>query len=39
MTRKKFIKTLRAYGLNINEINILVNKIVKNTESYLIMML
>lgn len=29
MTRKKFIKTLRAYGLNRNEINILVNKIVE----------
>lgn len=29
MARKKFIKTLRAYGLNRNEINILVNKIVE----------
>ena len=29
MTRKKFIKTLRAYGLNRNEINMLVNKIVE----------
>lgn len=28
MTRKKFIKTLRAYGLNRDEINTLVNKIV-----------
>lgn len=29
MTKKKFIKTLRAYGLNRDEINILVNKIVE----------
>ena len=29
MTRKKFIKTLRAYGLNRNEIDILVSKIVE----------
>lgn len=28
MTKKKFIKTLRAYGLNRDEINTLVNKIV-----------
>lgn len=28
MTKKKFIKTFRAYGLNRNEINMLVNKIV-----------
>ena len=29
MTKKKFIKTLRAYGLNRNEIDTLVNKIVE----------
>ena len=29
MTKKKFIKTLRAYRLNRDEINILVNKIVE----------
>ena len=29
MTKKKFIKTLRAYGLSRDEINTLVNKIVE----------